>query len=218
MPTTLYLRDLTATDPPTAGEKSTALPVGTFKGNSGAGFEDLALRTAKGAAQTSKALSSLSQTAHQDNYIARFTSPALEAQTIAANTWTLAVATAEGNANANSFTIASIYVWRPSTSAVVGFIYDSDTALGSEWGGTEDGQVLSPVGVAVVAVANDVLVLCFWRHASQAMAAVYTQTLYFEGATDVTDTTTTDAASYLQTPQVLSFVAPSVAAKVLIVD
>ena len=207
MATRLFLRDLTAANPPTAGEKSTALPVGTFQGNAGAGFEDLALKTTKGVAQVSKALTSLAQLAHQDSYIARFTSDALAAQTIAANTWTLAVATLETNANANSFTIGSIYVWRPSGAAVVGFVYDSDTALGVEWLTTEDGQVLSPAGAAVVVVDNDVLVLEFWRHAVQGAAMAYSQQLFLEGATDVTGATVADAASYLETPQDLVFAA-----------
>lgn len=199
MPATrLFLRDLTAADPPSNGEKSTALPVGTFSGNSGAGFEDRALRTAKGTAQTSKALSSLAQTAHQDNYLARFTSPALAAQTLAAQSWTLALAVSEANSNANSFLIASIYVWRPSTQAIVGFIYDSDTALGVEWSTTEDGQVITVSGAAVTTQTDDVLVFEVWRHAAQAMAVAYTQTVYFEGTTDVTGTTTADAASYLE--------------------
>lgn len=203
--TKFYLRNLASNDAPSNGEKSTALPVGTFKGNSGTGFEDRSLETTAGSSQTFDGLTSLAQTAHQDNYIYRFTSKALAAQTINANTWTLAVATSEGNAAANSFTIASIYVWRPSTQAVVGFIYDSDTALGVEWGATEDGQVLSPSGSAVTVQANDVLVLEFWRHAVQAMGNAYTQLLYYNGATDVTDTTTSDAASYLETPQTLTF-------------
>lgn len=115
------------------------------------------------------------------------------------------MATSEANAAANSFTIASIYIWRPSTSAVVGFIYDSDTALGVEWATTEDGQVLSPAGASLAVLAGDVLVIEFWRHATQAMAAVYTQTLFFDGTTDVVDATTADAASYLESPAVLNF-------------
>lgn len=206
MPATrLFLRLLTAADPASAGEKSTALPVGTFKGNSGAGFEDLALRTAKGAAQTSKALDALAQTAHQDNYLARFTSAPLAAQTIAAQTWTLALAVSEANTNANSFIIASIYVWRPSTQAVVGFIYDSDTALGAEWSTTEAGRVVTVSGSAVTTVADDVLVFECWRHAAQGMAVAYTQTVYFDGTTDVVEGTSADAASYIQDTNGLTF-------------
>ena len=204
MPTRLFLRNLTSDPTPTAGEKSTALPVGTFSGNSGTA-ETRSLSEAKGAAQTSITLASLSQTAHQDNYLARFSSIPLAAQAIPAQTWTLAVATSEGNAQANSFTIGSIYVWRPSTNAVVGFLYDSDTAVGVEWLATEDGQVLSLTGSAVTAADGDILVLEFWRHATQGMAAVYTQTIFFEGTTDVTDATTADAASYLESAEVLQF-------------
>lgn len=216
MPTRLFLRGGTAANPPTAGEKSTALPVGTFKGNSGAGFEDLRLETAKGAAQTSKVLSSLAQTADQDNYIARFTSPALAAQTLSAETWTLAIAVSEANTNANSFFVGSIYIWRPSTSAVVGFIYDSHTSVGVEWVTTEDGQVLSLAGSAVTTLENDVLVIEIWRHAVQGMAAAYNQTVYFDGTTDVTDATTTDAASYLEKPTVITF--PQGVTAVLVTD
>jgi len=206
-PTRLFLRDVTAVNPPTNGEKSTALPVGVFDGNSGAGFEDRSLMTTAGGAQVSKSRAALATAAeHDDQYIARFTLDDLAAQTINANTWIVAVATSEANANANSFTILSLYVWRPSTSSVVGFVYDSDTILGIEWEIAEDGQVLSIAGSSVVCAAGDSLVLEFWRHtAGQGMATPYTQTLYFNGTTDVTETTTSDAASYIETPQTLDY-------------
>jgi hypothetical protein len=206
--TRLYLRAATASNPPSNGEKSTALPVGTFSGNSGSGFENLSLSTTKGSAQTSKAINSLAQTAHQDNYIARFTSDALAAQTITAQTWTIALLVGENNANANSFTVASIYVWRPGSSSVVGFIYDSDTHVtnGSEWHDTEEGYVVTVSGGSVTAQANDVLVYEAWRGAAQAKANAYAQTLFFDGTTDIVDgVTVADAASYIETPQDLTF-------------
>src|SRR5574337_1774370 len=198
----LYLRAFTSTDDPTNGEKSTALPVGTFKGNSGTGFEDLSLSSIKGVATTSatEVLSSLAQTAHQDNYIARFTSSPLAAQTIPAGTWTFALQTSEANNNANSFIIASVYVWRPSTSSVVGYIYDSDTPLGTRWGTTTTGRLVTISGSSVATQAGDVLVFEMWRHAAtQAAAAGYAQTLYYDGTTDVTNGgTAASAASYIQ--------------------
>lgn len=204
MATRLYLRQVAADTPPSVGEKSAALPVGDFKGNSET--PTLAsLKTVKGVGQQGYQLGSSPQTAHQDNYLARFTSPALAAQDITAQTWTLAVAISEANANANSYTICSVYVWRPSTQAVVGYIYDSDTPLGVEWGTTEDGQVLTFSGAAVTTQADDVLVLEFWRHAVQAMSNAYVQTVWFDGTTDVTDATTSDAASYIETPQTLQW-------------
>ena len=206
MPTTFYLRNLLAANPPSAAEKSTALPVDTQGANNAAGTDETrSLDTAKGVAQTSLAKNSDAVTAARDNYLCRFTSAGLAAQAIAAATWTIALALNEGNAAANSFLNLSVYVWRPSTQAVVGFIYDSHTNIGVEWGNTEDGQVITFSGSAVTTALNDVLVLEVWRHAAQAMTVAYAQTVYFEGATDVVDTTTTDAASYLQNPNTITF-------------
>lgn len=206
MPTRFFLRDLTAANPPTAGEKSTALPVDTLGANNATGTEETrALDTAIGAVQVSIAKNADATTAARDNYLGRFTSAGLAAQTIAAATWTIAIALNEANAAANSFLNLSVYIWRPSTSAVVGFIYDSHTNIGVEWGATEDGQVITFAGVAVTTVLNDVLVVEIWRHAVQGMAVAYTQTVYFNGATVVTDATTTDAGSYLENPNTINF-------------
>jgi len=203
--TKFYLRAGTTPNSPTNGERSTALPVGTFTGNSGDGFENLSLSTTKGTSQTSKAISSLLQLTHQDMYAARFSSPSLAAQTISAGTYTLAAATSESAADAEAFTVGSIYVYRPSTSATVGYVYDSDTALGAEYSTSEDGQVYSLSGSSVTTQAGDILVLEFWVHATQLIGLGRTNTLYFDGATDVVDSTTTDAASYLSVPQALTF-------------
>jgi len=202
MATRLYLRNTTPTNDPGETERSTALPV--HADNSDFGIAVKSLSVVKGASQTSVGGNSLATTNAQDNFFTSFSSAALGAQTINANTWTLAVATSEANGQANSFTICSVYVFRePST--VVGFIYDSDTALGAEWGASEDGQVLTFSGASVTAQEGDYLVLEFWRHAIQGMTTAYTQTLYYDGTTDVTDTTSADAASYIETPQNLTF-------------
>src|SRR5207245_4207821 len=205
-PTTLYLRSTTTNYAPPQSERSTALPVGTFKGNSRTGFEDLSLSSVKGSAQTSKAIASLAQTAPQDEYVARFTSPPLAAQTISANTWTLAVATAESSTSANSFFVGSIYVWRPSTSSVVGYIYDKAVQRGNEFATSETGIVYSLAGSAVTTNDGDVLVIEFWVDAVQGTATSRTNTLYFEGTTAPTNgTNPVTAASYLQTPQSLTY-------------
>lgn len=199
--TTLYLRDAAPTNDPGETERSTALPVGTF---SDFAIAVKSLSETIGALETSVSGSSLAQTAHQDNFFTSFSSLALGAQTIDANTWTIGLDVGEGNANANSFLVLSIYVFRePST--IVGFIYDSDTALGTEWVTTGAGRVVTVSGSAVTALANDYIVLEVWRHASQAMAAAYTQTLYYNGDTKVTEGSITSAGSYIETPQVLGF-------------
>jgi len=204
--TKLYLHATTSPDAPTNGEKSTALPVGTFKGNSGTGFEDLSMSSLIGTSQTTKSITSLGQTAAQDNYIARFTSPPLADQTIPAGTWTLGLQSLESNANANSFFQASLYVWRPATSSVVGYVYDNNAALGTEWVATTQGRVVTVSGNSVAVQSGDVLVLEVWRTATQGSATAWAQELLFDGTTDVTNAGTgSSAASFIQFNTPLEF-------------
>ena len=205
MATRLYLRDTTAN---TAGyvatEMSTVLPVGTgvLSGNA---VRDLS-QTA-GSSQTTDTLGN-SLTGHSDLFLRKFISPTLAVSSISAQTWTIALAVSESDAGANAFTVASIYVLT-NADTVRGFVYNSDTALGVEWSLTEDGQVYTVSGSAVASVVSTDR-LCFevWAHsASQAMSFNYIRTLYYNGASAVTGATTTDAASYIETPQDGLFVA-----------
>ena len=211
-PTRLYLRDTPSYEAPTAGTKSAVLPnAASNDGNSGNPFENRSLLTVRGQTLPDSVItrSSIASTAHVDQYMCRFTSRKLEAQTISAQTWTAAVATLETNANANSVTMLSVYVWRPSNSTVVGYIYDSHTALGTEWSTTLDGQVLTFGGSSVSAQAGDVIVMEFWRHTDgQASGTAYTQQLNYNSYVDVLGTTTADPACYLETPQGLLFQDP----------
>ncbi len=195
--TRLYLHAATSSNAPTDGEKSTALPVGTFQGNSGTGFEDLSMSPHIGTSQTTKTISGLAQTARQDNYIARFTSSQLAAQTIPSGTWTFALQTSEANTAANSFLVASLYVWRPSTSSVVGYIYDNNTGVGTEWGTTTTGKVVTVSGGSVAAADGDVLVFEVWRTGSQGSATARVQTIFFDGTTDVTENGNAPSAARL---------------------
>ena len=182
----------------TRDELSTALPVGTFD-DSGNVARDL--ETTAGSSQVNTSNTSLAQTTHQDQYLGKFISDALVATAVDANTWTIALATSESNANANSFTVLSIYVLQ-SDDTVRGYVYDSDTPLGVEYATSEDGQVFTISGSAVASVAStDRLAVEIWVHAEQGSAMALTNTLFFDGATDVTDSTTTDAASFISTPQ-----------------
>jgi hypothetical protein len=213
MATRLYLRAALAAVSPTAGEKSTFYPqVGRLTNlNSGTGFEDLSLSTAKGAAQTSKVRATQADnTTAQECYIARFSSPALAAQTIAANTWSKGIAVQESNSNANQFMAAGvIYVWRPGTSSVVGAVYDASGTYGTEHTTSEDGEVLNISGSSVTTQDGDILVYEHWTTGTiQGHASSYNITVYFDGTTDVVEATTTDAASWLETPQNLVWYTP----------
>ncbi|MDQ5870611.1 MAG: hypothetical protein M3547_00175 [Acidobacteriota bacterium] len=205
MATRLYLRNTTInTDAGLTAEQSSAKPVGTL--NASLSLRDL--NTVKGSAQLDLSRNSLAQTTHQDGIRYVGFSAGLVVTQIDANTWSFGLASNEANTNANTFTTVTLYVWRPSTNAVVGFIIDDDTPRGVEWGATEDGQVFTVSGSAVSGVqAGDQVVFEWWYHSVQGMATAYLQQFFYDGATDVVDATTTDAASYIETPQDL-FTAP----------
>ena len=204
MATRLYFRETTNlnTNYPTTGDKSTALAVGTDGGDFNQN-QDLSLINAAGAA-TNLTYASLAQTAQQSAMIARFTSPRLRAQTVNANTWTVVFTADESNGAANAFLAVSAYIWRPSTSSVVGFIRDSATTLGVEFNNSL--QTVTFSGSAVTAEANDILVIEAWNVATQAMATSYTITF---------TTSASGTQRYIETPQDLAFTSNS---QVFIID
>jgi hypothetical protein len=86
---------------------------------------------------------------------------------------------------------------------VITYIYDSVTHLGTEWSAvaaTLNGRVVTFSGASAAVQAYDYLVLEVWRHnLAQGMATAYTQTLYFDGTTDVVaNANSGDAASYVE--------------------
>ncbi|KKM06780.1 hypothetical protein LCGC14_1740580 [marine sediment metagenome] len=200
MATKLYLRDGAATNDPGETNRSVALPDGADV------FQDYgiavkSLSTTIGTSEVEVTGSSTVNTVETAEFFTSFSSEAL-LTSITAETWTIAVDVSEGNAAANSLMIPIVYVFRePST--VVGFVIDAHTAIGNEWAAAvAAGRVATFSGAAVTVEAGDYLVLEFWRHtAAQAMAMAYTQTLAYDGTVDVTEDSTTSAASYLETPQ-----------------
>ena len=199
MATRFFFRNLTAGaagEPqnfPTAGDKSTALPVGTDGGDFNESQEMILVNATSGAG-TALTYSSAAVSTQQSAVIARFSSSQLAAQTISANTWTIAYLADESNAAANAFLSPVVYVYRPSTNAVVGFIRDSATTIGVEFANTL--QTVTFSGSAVTAQAGDFLVLEAWNVATQGMGTSYTITFNTSGTTSPT---------YLETPQNLIF-------------
>lgn len=202
MATRLYLRTPTPTNNPGETELSAALPVGDFLDYT---LPIRALDTTRGTSQTTLSGISQGHTDHDDEFFSSFSSEALAAQTITAQTWTVAIKHSQDSAFANSFIVLSLYVFRePST--IVGFIYDSDAALGAEWANNGAGRVATFSGSGVTVQAGDYLVFEAWRHTSgQGMNMTYIQTLFYNGTVDVTEGSTASAASYIETPQNLVF-------------
>lgn len=207
MATRLYLRSNSPSVSPTSGDKSAALPVGTFNNLSG-GVNEGTLEASAGVGSfTSTVGNSLAQTTHQDAYLARWSSATLAAQTISAANWVFAAGFTEGNANANAFLALSVYVWRPGTSAVVGYLYDSDAALGVEWATASTGQVITIAGGSVTTQAGDLLVIEAWCHAAtQAMATAYSLAMGYDGPNAVANgVAVSNPASYLEYSGTLTF-------------
>jgi hypothetical protein len=191
MTTRLYFRDITSDNAPTAGSKSVALPNGT--NNSLTVNDSQSLSTTQGNSDTTVTIDSLAQTARQSGRFARFTSQLLAAQTISANTWDYTLRNRAGNTAAETYKAGSIYVWRPSTNSVVGYIYDSADEIGSRWttNFTNDSTLIS--GSSVSVSNRDVLVCEVWYTSAQSKAKTYSNDIQY------------NVSSYIETPQVLEF-------------
>lgn len=192
MATTLYCNEAAPTTSPTAGEKSSTLPVGGSNSDSGSGTER-SLSTSRGSGQQTLNWTTAASTAQQSYYLRRFSSPALAAQTISSGSWSYYFIAAESNAAANIYHRLSVYVWRPGTSSVVGFVYDATADLGVEVNNTGQSGTFS--GSSVTAQDGDILVCELWAVATASMATSYTGTIYYDayasggGANDLRITT-----------------------------
>lgn len=173
-----------------------------------------------GTSQTSISKSVTGSTDPFNVYITRFISDPLTAQTISSNTWTYYDATKSstassdwpGEAGGNGSRYAAIYVWRPSTGAVVGTIINglSATVSAVDVNTTEKSSKLTYTGASVVCLSGDVLAI-------EIMGADYepsaiTDYWYYDGTvlTTTDNTATSNMASQLTTPQTLSFSIPSI--------
>jgi hypothetical protein len=217
MATRLYLHNATSAiaNLPTA-EQSTLASANDFEANQATNRE---MTRTKGTSQTSLANASTASTSLTNYYIARWVSPPFTAApNIIAATWTLNFAAAESDANAN-FPVSGtnqtlhvhLYVWRPGTGkignsiidGVSNAVYDEPSSPGTEksmHGTFAGGPVMGPT-------VGDVLVLEMWARVTQAVAASYTQTVYFDGTltTFTENTTVTSHASFLETSLELTF-------------
>jgi hypothetical protein len=159
----------------------------------------------KGPGQVAAQIATVAQTAEQKNWIGRFVSPPLPAQTIPAGTWVVNDAIAESDLNSNlKLVFGALYVWRPSTGLKVGdIVVDIANANGSAtpaFAATETPRSASAVGAAMTVQDGDLLVHEAWFDNIQALAASYTNTFFFDGGTTVS---ATDAASFLSAPTAL---------------
>lgn len=184
-------------------KKSSALPVGTQATASSSGR--LTLTTGRTGTQAQRTATASAVQQDDDLYFGKWISAPLRATEIVANTWTFGFAWTESNTSLDLFTALSVYILT-SGDTVRGFIYDSHVSLGTEPGTSEVGKVGTFSGAAVNSVVpgSDRLAVEVWAHTQKTMSVAYTGTFSYAGATDPVDgTLTSDAASYISTPQEL---------------
>jgi hypothetical protein len=201
MPVTRYYPGTTESSTPSVGptgEQSAVLPNGTNNNNPGSLRRYSRLQTTKpSTAQyfgVGSTFNSLAQTGRQSAFVG-YGYYELGPQTIPAGDWAIAWAASEGNNSANSYLALSIYVWRPSTPGVVGYVYDSTAELGTEWSTSITSRTATVSGSSVTVQNGDVLVIELWQTAAQGVGMTYAQQLEVEAVSSASDITTNGGAS-----------------------
>ena len=154
------------------------------------------MTTSIGVAQASLAGTTQATVTAQAMRMGMWESAPMSAQTLPTGTWTLSIASSEANAASNFQPTFCLYVWRPSTGAMVGSALYDHTADVTEPGTSETAGTLTTGSISGVAVnAGDILVCEIWRDSvAQGGATARTNTFYYDGTTEAS---TTSCASFL---------------------
>lgn len=154
---------------PTAGGKATNLPLSLSKPMPNSEIEGV-LDTfwgGTGNIENRTAPTFVDSVNPSSYYYGRFSTRPLATQTIPAQNWTYSMAAGEGNLLANQFYWPVLYIWRPSTSAVVKYIFDASGPQGVEWPATVTPAVPQTfAGTSADVQEGDLLVLEAWSAGS----------------------------------------------------
>lgn len=188
-----------------------ALGASTF--SSDAATVNRSMNTTIGTSQVIKSITATSGA--QKMYFTRFVSDVLTNNTtISANTWNYAIAFREallttnwpisGTGNSNM----TVYVWRPSNGTKIGTILDSSTGVSltePNAANTIKSNFNTFSGSAVTALAGDVI--CFELYVNPTLGGSAACDTYYDGTTETnnTNTTVSNHASYIETPQTIAF-------------
>ena len=178
-----------------------------------------------GSSQVSLTCNTNASTSAQVAWFSRFVSPIITNTSISANTWNYAFAVNESNVNANfpcSSTGKQIwvnaYVWNTGSGTKVGNIIDGlshspgdfnePTVAATETSvfGTFDGSLVSSIP------SNCVIVYEAIFQFTQNNATARTIALFYDGTTETNanGTTVSNHASYIETPQTITFSSGSI--------
>jgi hypothetical protein len=219
MTTVLYFHALSSTVSGTlpSTEQSTNTPGASFD----LGTVNRSMDTTKGTTATSLT-KAIAATAGEKIYVTKFVSQPLDSSStsITANTWTYS---ASYFANSGSPTWpttttggsvgkipSTLYVWRPSTGALVGKIFDGDSTTTTSYIGSvqSTGIVVQFTGSSVTATTGDVLIFEAWGTGDAATSAAYSYRYDGNSATISDNTTVASPSSNISTPQTLTFSSP----------
>jgi hypothetical protein len=201
-----YMNDAATADlgtMPSTNQSSTA-PVVTETGATTA-------RKLSGAAAGSQVADAGSaQTSAVWHWLRQFVSAPLAAQTIATGNWTVEIGGLSSSASRTFTGYVVIFVWRPSTGALVGKIFDSaGTGFGTGVGTSETGIGSTTLsGSAVTVLQGDILCVQVGMQCSSGSSA--TPTLDYDGTTDPANgTAVASAASFMNAPADIPLYVPS---------
>jgi hypothetical protein len=192
MTTRLYFRNIVSSNAPPTGTRSLVLPDGID--NSLTSADNQSLLLAQGASDVEVSLNTVETDLRQSGKMARFTSEPLAAQIISPVTWELFLRRRQANTQGNVYTALSIYIWRPSSQRVIGYVYDSVAELGQQWTSAFSNDTVNFSGSAVSARGRDVLVCELWYTSQQRPQ---------DSNRSFNNRIAYNNTSYLETPQVL---------------
>lgn len=179
--------------------------------------------TTKGSSQYDLTAAKTNTSTTNRMYMTRFLSDSLNVASISANTWTFNIscwssssATYYPTETTFNYRIPScLYVYRPSDGTVVGNVFDGMSASDTYAYGysMQVCQVTTYTGSAVASVSpGDILVFEAWTSGSVSTSLTYHYA--FDGATITTTdgSTVSNHASFLETPQTITFGVPAITA------
>lgn len=171
---------------------------------SGATLKMMSINTNFPGGMTSHSGNSLASASAQSGLYGMFVSNRFgENQDISIQTLTINIAMQESDTNMNmgAGLTANVYVWRPSTGALVGTLCANLALTGAAEPTAGSIRVVQGAATtsAVSALFADMIICEIWQTHTQGSAISYTGGLYFDGSvvTTVNDTLVTDHASFI---------------------
>lgn len=218
MPTTLYFTNAAPAVSPSAGTKQTALPnVHLYNAEASSGTEKSLSTTAGAGTPASLAISVNSRatafvtatpTTAQAHFLGRYSSPQLATQDLPAQQWNLFVAVGCGASAAGTISRHVLYIWRPSTQAVVQFLalttgqpLDGSNSQGNVgWYASVNPELTNnkkqiPALTGVIQ-NGDIIVYEVWGYGEQSMASAYAQGMRLNAADSRIEITTSTLQYY----------------------